>query len=223
MVPNEALRNFAKNNILYIHRFIVFYTLRLLWRKYNNAVPELHKLLFEGGNIKQGRTKFERLLRDDTDLKPEDATRLGKLVGINQDFFTGRMKLSVPDLSTEVWVQLAYYYYSHDDSTPDEVKKLKEKVETAIVAAITNGVSEQADNFGRLAFFAKNRCKLTELMVTNRFSEIEKKIYDLKYSRELQTISIDRLCEHRDIVRQYLSRIDALCTLKEWEESITKK
>lgn len=215
MLGKDDLDYYYNNNKNYVHRFIVFYTMRCLWKLYKNKVPELYSALFADGKIERGKTAFEQMLRPDEKIEDQVAERLEDIVGINDKFFTGNMALSIPGMEMHQWIEFVCLWNSTKSTSDKKYRKMRDQIVSKIKEASIS--DEQGENFKRLLFFSKNRCKKIEHDICNRFAEIEKMISDVGAQDVLGMLDDDRLRQHRDLVHKYLLRINAVCVLKEWE------
>ena len=89
------------------NQFILFYTLRHLWKMKKRRVNDLYKILFPsysrtGGN----KTLYDRILSLKGDNLLADSKRLAELTGISETYFTGEHKLSGLKVSDDEWKKL---------------------------------------------------------------------------------------------------------------------
>ena len=215
MVEDKILKDYYDANEGYVNRFIVFYTLRCLWKLYKNKVKELYPTLFASGRIENGKTAFENIMRAGNSIDDHIVERLEETVGIGARFFSGDMKLSIPGMDIQQWTEFVYLWNLKETRDERYYRKLRRQIADKIKEASAS--EEQGENFNRLLFFAQNGCKKSENDIFNRLAEMEKMMSGIKKQEILRMLDDKRLREHRDLVQKYLHRINAVCMLKEWE------
>lgn len=201
---------------LYVNRFIMFYTLRFLWKCYKNPVPELHSIMFSGGNVTEGRTSYNKMLKIDTYVKDAVAKKCEDTTGVDQRYFTGERPMVVADLSLNTWWRFVELWNNRKDDERQEFIKLESEIHEKLRKASVADLAKQQEVFRVLAYFAKNKSKKSTHTTLERLTKLEKQIEEFT-KRELELVDKDRLEAHRQVLREYTDRITAISILNGWK------
>lgn len=216
MASGQKEHTFSNDDKQYINRFIVFYTLRFLWKLYKNPVPELHKIMFSGGNVTEGRTAYSKMLKLDTYVKDSTAERLEKITGVDRRYFTGERTLVVADLSLSTWWRFVELWNYREETQNQEFIKIEGEIQERIRRAGKADLLKQQEAFRVLAYFAQNKAKKMAHTTMESIAKVEDLIKGFT-RRELEQVDAEKLDEHRALIREYMERLYAISLLKKWK------
>lgn len=116
------------------NQFILFYTLKELWKLYGNETSGLYKLLFPSNNRAGGnKTKYDNILRLQNVNLLSQSSSLADLTGLIDAYFTGERILFVGQLKQEDWskfVQLRKKQGTSNSAKSDELKQIEYKIKS---------------------------------------------------------------------------------------------
>jgi len=199
--------------------FILFYTLKYLWKLSEHPVNELYRILFPSkrqSKIGGNKTLYDDILR----LKDVKAQRyskqLAELTGMSERYFTGESRLAVGSLLYDDWI--CFIRHRRKAATTSRGADLKQ-----IEGKIKRGIREARDNrpnssgpFGRLVYFAEHKAKQTDITLADLFGEIERRIRRCS-PHDFEMADLELLENHQKVVQEYLYRIAAFVTIKQWK------
>jgi len=195
--------------------FILFYTLRLLWKLSRHRMEELYKLLFPSNSSTGGnKTLFDNILNNrGANILPH-AGRLAELIGISEKYFTGEYKLIVPGLTDDNWnefIRLRKKRGEKESTLRQVEKRIKDNIQDAVEES-----SKQSEPFKRLLYFAKHQRKRADKTIEALFVEIESKFVEC-LPTVVEQADIELLKKHQEAVQRHLFHISAAITMAEWK------
>lgn len=203
-----------------MNQFILFYTLRYLWKLKDHAVGELYKTLFPskkgmGGN----KTLYDNILRLQVPYKTMvgHSKRLEELTGLSQNYFTGQYELSVNGLINEDWYRFIQLRKKCGATKNSELKLMEDKIKRGIRLADSNR-SSLSEPLKRLIYFAEYGHKKADKTLEDLFREIESKIGEC-HPNDFEKASLQLLENHQTAIQKHLYHIAAVVTLKKWKET----
>lgn len=200
------------------NQFILFYTLRHLWKMKKRRVNDLYKILFPsysrtGGN----KTLYDRILSLRGDNLLADSKRLAELTRISETYFTGEHKLSGLKVSDDEWKKFIDLRQEKGSGPKNaDLVQIEDTIKTAISLTVDDK-SNQSEPFKRLLYFAEYGHKRVDKNLIDLFGEIESKISECK-PEEFKTVDLELLKEHQAKIHTHLFHIAAVVTLREWEQ-----
>lgn len=209
-----------------VNRFILFYTLRLLWKENKRETDDLYATLFTSRQIKgNNKTLYDRILRlDDTvNLFPQ-TKRLAHVTGVPEKYFLGerQYKVTVSNDPNEyaTWkllIDLRQQRGGGQKKKSQELKDTEAQIRNWILEASKDeNIKQMSEVFSRLVTFAKLGKKRSEYEIDDVFSEIEAGID--KCSRQLLVgASSEQLAVHYAKLMEYVHRVKATQILKDWK------
>lgn len=225
-----------------VYRFIFFYILRELWKKYKHNMSDLYMLLFDY-NSDDNEDENDGKRTDDDDKNRHNKTlydkimrlegignafqnrteRISDITGIAQQYFLGDEFLPNP-VSREDWIRFIglRLQWQQDKARqkplnktvkkPEELKEAEKKIKEAL--ACKTGLAK-LPTFQNLRYFAENGCK-ADITFEDSLANLEMMIRQCgRYT--LEHMTDERLSTHRDVVAEYLHRVEALLTLRHWK------
>lgn len=192
-----------------LNRFMFFYTLRWLWKRYGHPAPELYSVLVNGN-----RTLYSRLLRQELVCLDDRVKSMSQLTGVSEKHFTGRQQLLIGNLTAYDWEDFFSHYRKNFRSA--ESKAAAAKIEKQLEAAVSKP-HLQNNTFQTLNYFALNQSKkgVENLVQTTLLDSIRS--IDNISRRDMSTLDLDMLKQARESLSKNLKHIDAIITLMEWE------
>lgn len=208
-----------------INRFIIFYTLRFLWKENNRKVNELYEKLFQSVRSGSGnKTLYDNILRlKQIDLSAR-AKELSSLIDINEQYILGKgnYKLTIigfsdSDKTWKRYIQLRQTWAaSRENRKGSELTCVEEEIKKNIrLACQKENFKTQSEVFKRLVYFATYGQKKSEKRADELFAEIERAIGECTCSN-IERASAEKLEEHYKMVLEYAHRLDAILTLTKW-------
>ena len=225
-----------------VYRFIFFYILRELWKQYNHKMSELYMLLFDY-NSDDNEDENEGKRTDDDDKNRHNKTlydkimrlegignafqnrteRISDITGIAQQYFLGDEFLPNP-VSREDWIRFIglRLQWQQDKAPqkplnktvkkPEELKETEKKIKEAL--ACNTGL-EKLSAYQDIRYIAEYACKPVKAF-EDSLANLEMMIRQCgRYT--LEHMTDERLSTHRDVVAEYLHRVEALLTLRHWK------
>ena len=163
-----------------VNQFILFYTLKHLWKLNEHPVSELYKVLFPSKNkIGGNKTLYDNILRGQVQYETMVAhsTRLEELTGISKHYFTGQYELSVPNLIIEDWHKSFMLRGKSETEKPNELKELEAKIKREIRNA-KNNQSNASEPLRRLMYFAEYKHKRADKTLPYFAFNLSKQIFE---------------------------------------------
>lgn len=202
------------------NQFILFYTLKELWKLYGNETSGLYKLLFPSNNQAGGnKTKYDNILRlQDVNLLSQSSS-LAEMTGLSEKYFTGERGLQVGNLILDDWkkfIQLRKKQRRNESAKLEELKQIEQKVKDGIRTAHMQP-EKQNDPLRRLMYFAQYGKKRADKSLQDKFRGIESAIDEL-HPLEFRQADVAALEAHQKNVNKYLQHITAALTMRQWEE-----
>lgn len=200
------------------NQFILFYTLRHLWKMKKRRVNDLYKILFPSySRIGGNKTLYDRILSLKGDNLLADSKRLAELTGISETYFTGEHKLSGLKVSDDEWKKFIDLRKEKGDSPKSaDLVQIEDTIKRAISLTVDDK-SNQSEPFKRLLYFAEYGHKRVDKNLIDLFGEIESKISECK-PEEFKAVDLELLKEHQKRIQTHLYHIAAVVTLREWEQ-----
>lgn len=197
--------------------FIMFYTLRHLWKLNEHMVEELYKILFPSKRTGKGnKTLYDKILRLEKSPSASDSTRLAALTGIGEGYFTGHYKLSVAGLTDKDWIEFIQLRRKKGTRQKDiALIQAESRIKSAIKKAKGDPLS-QSETFKRLTYFSEYEHKRADKTLEDLFREIESKIAECKLG-DFKQADIELLERHQKAIQAHLYHVAAMITLKSWE------
>lgn len=201
--------------------FILFYTLRYLWKYKERKVDDLYKKLFPTSRSKDGnktlagnKTLYDNILRlKDCNMLPR-AKHLSEIIGISEKYFTGETKLTT-HVSDENWEKYIRLRKKRGSGPKDaELVSVENEIKRGIKLTADNP-SSQSEPFKRLLYFAEFGSKHEDKGAEDLFREIESKI-EKCYPSDLEQVQLETLEKHQRAIQEYLRHIAAVAILKRW-------
>ena len=221
-----------------VYRFIFFYILRELWKQYNHKMSELYMLLFdydsydnedendgkrtdEDDKNRHNKTLYDKIMRLEKigNALQKRQTHIYDVTGIPRIYFLGGDILPNP-VSKAEWIHFIELrlQWQQDKAgqksltKPLELKEAERKIKEAL--ACKTGL-EKLPTFQNLRYFAENGCR-ADIMFESSLANLETMIKQCgRYT--LEHMTDERLSTHRDVVAEYLHRVEALLTLRHWK------
>lgn len=201
----------------YVNRFITFYTLRFLWKFNNNRMPELHHLLFAKGRVEDGRSIYNKMLKQDTYVRESRAKECEEITGINYRYFTGEQGITVYGLPMKTWWRFIELWNARNsDKERNEFAVLEGEIHEKLRKAGGGDLSHQQPAFRNMAHFARSKCKRTAKNIENELEDIEKIIQGLR-KEELEIVDNRKLESYRIALKEHLERVTAIHVLNGWK------
>ena len=201
------------------NQFILFYTLRELWKLFGNETGGLYTILFPSNNRVGGnKTKYDNILKLQNVNLLSQSSQLASLTGLSETYFTGERRLSVGHLTVEDWNKFIQCRKSTRASYGDKSKELRaieRKVKDEIRTASENP-ERQSEPFRRLMYFAKYRQKRADKTLQDKFKDIERAIDELQPT-EFRQAELESLKKHQEKIQSYFQRITAVAIMLQWE------
>jgi len=219
-----------------VYRFIFFYILRELWKKYNRKMSELYMLLFDDESDdysdedeykiaynSHNKTLYDKIMRLERigDALHKRQSHIYDVTGIPRIYFLGGDILPSPVSKAEWirfielrlrWQQDKAEQKSLKVPKPLEVKEAEKKIKEALVC---NSELEKLPTFQNVRYFAEHGCS-PNITLESSLANLETAIKQCgRYT--LENVTEERLSTHRDVVAEYLHRVEALLTLKHWK------
>lgn len=204
-----------------LNQFILFYTLRHLWKLNEHPVGELYKLLFPSKNAIGGnKTLYDNILQGNVkyEIMVGHANRLEELTGLGRNYFSGEYGLSIPSLINEDWYKFALLRKKSRAGKSDELKVLEGKIKRGIYNAKANQ-SDLSEPLRRLVYFAEYKHKRVDKTLEDLFTEIESKISECN-PNDFEKASLQLLEKHQRTVQEHLYHIAAIVTIRKWKQDI---
>ena len=223
-----------------VYRFIFFYILRELWKKYNRKMSELYMLLFDDESDdnnddysdedeykiaynSHNKTLYDKIMRLERigDALHKRQSHIYDVTGIPRIYFLGGDILPNP-VSKAEWIRFIELRlrWQQDKAgqkslkvpKPLEVKEAEKKIKEALVC---NSELEKLPTFQNVRYFAEHGCS-PNITLESGLANLETMIKQCgRYT--LENVTEERLSAHRDVVAEYLHRVEALLTLKHWK------
>lgn len=206
-----------KEDLYLKNLFILFYTLRHLWKYKKRKIDDLYKELFPSSGYKGGnKTLYDNILRLKDCNMLSRAKRLSELTGISEKYFTGEYKL-ITKVSDEDWQKFIRLKIGRG-SNPKGVQliTIENKVKSEINLT-ADDPSSQSEPFKRLAYFAEYGHKREDKKVDDLFREIESRILECR-PYDLEQAQLELLEKHQEAIQTYLRHIAAVVTVRKWKE-----
>lgn len=202
------------------NQFILFYTLKELWKLYGNETSGLYKLLFPSNNRAGGnKTKYDNILRLQNVNLLSQSSSLADLTGLIDAYFTGERILFVGQLKQEDWskfVQLRKKQGTSNSAKSDELKQIEYKIKSEI-RRVHIRPDNQTDTLRRLMYFAQYGKKRADKTLQDKFMGIESAINELLPS-EFRQADLEVLKAHQERIQKHLQHITAALTMLQWEK-----
>lgn len=202
------------------NQFILFYTLRELWKLCGKEMSGLYKLLFPSKNQAGGnKTKYDNILRlQDVNLSSE-SKRLEDLTGLSEVYIIGERSFVVGQLGQDEWSRFIYLrkrYRKSDAGKSDELKQIEQKIKREI-KGIHMDPGKQNNVIKKLLHFAQYGKKEADKTLQDKFKGIEGAISEV-HPLEFQQTDLEALKAHQEKVQRYLQHITAALTMQQWEK-----
>lgn len=196
--------------------FILFYTLRHLWKSKKRKVNDLYNILFPSASSTGGnKTLYDNILRLKDCKMLSHAKRLSEITGINEKYFEGEYKLNT-NVSDEDWGRFIRLKTRRgSDSKGAELVNVENAIKSGINLTAKE-LDKQSDPFKRLAYFAEYGHKREDKKIEDLFSEIESKIEECR-PFDLEHAQLELLEKHQEAIQTYLRRITAVATVRKWK------
>lgn len=203
------------------NRFILFYTLRQLWKINKRHPGDLYRVLFpskseSGGN----KTLYDNILKlHDVNLL-QHSERLAELTGLSEQYFTGECPLKVGDISGSEWERFIQLRKSENRNTKksDGLSLAEFEIKRKIKLASENS-NAQHEQFKRLWYFAQYGHKRIDKTLIELFEEIESKI-DKCRPEDFERVDLELLENHQKKISDHLHHIAAVVTLRNWKKDV---
>lgn len=216
MVTQRNTDNYSLN------QFILFYTLRHLWKLNKHPVGGLYETLFPSKNkIGGNKTLYDNILRDKApyEIIVGHAKRLEELTGLRREYFTGERELSIPSLMKGDWYEFVMLRKKSKTVKSDKLKELEGKIRREIHNAKKMNPSGLNEPLRLLAYFAEYQHKREEKTLEDLFREIESKIGEC-HPRDFEKASLQLLEKHQSAIQEHFYHIAAVITVKKWKDNI---
>ncbi|WP_458398813.1 hypothetical protein [Anaerotignum sp.] len=197
------------------NRFILFYTLKWLWRKNNHPVDELHRIV---GN----RTLYDSIMAMKSVDLDDRLQSLSDKIGLPKEYFDGNKKLEFIGITERQWgdyIRLRAKRSEERDNgggKSSELIRIEGEINSALKDIYENRSAIQSTVFRKLMYFAKYMRK-DENTIESHLLEIEQKIEGLE-RRELNRAKKDALQKHYEVIKKHLDRLSAIMILSEWDQ-----
>lgn len=202
----------------YNNRFVLFYTLKWLWKKYNHPIPELYRTLFDSTGKGNNRSLYDRVLHDNhSPLSDDRVKRLEEITGIDKKYFIGEQVIPCAAFVIETWDK----FISLRKKRKGGEKTLELlQIESEIIRQLTVAEAEKnvTKDFEKLVYFAKHKRRSPEKSIVSDIQEIEEHMNKLS-SDKLAGVEASRLEEYRRALFTHYERIDALCVVNRWKKN----
>lgn len=205
-----------------LNQFILFYTLRHLWKLNKHPVSGLYEILFPSKNeIGGNKTLYDNILREEAPYKiiVGHAKRLEMLTGLKKECFTGERGLSIPSLINEDWYEFVMLRKKSKTVKSDTLKELEGKIKREIHNAKKMNPSALNEPLRLLIYFAEYKHKREEKTLEDLFREIESKIGEC-HPRDFEKASLQLLEKHQRAIQEHLYHIAAVITINKWKGDI---
>jgi len=202
------------------NQFILFYTLRELWKLYGNETGGLYKVLFPSKNQAGGnKTKYDNILKlQDVNLLSQ-SSNLADLTGLSEQHFTGERMLQVGQLPLDDWKKFIQLRKSQGVSGGEkslDLRQTERKIKDEIRNA-TEWPDKQNATLKKLMYFAQYGKKQANRNLQDKFKEIENVINELQPG-EFRQADLEVLKAHQIKIQNHLQRIMAALTMQQWEK-----
>lgn len=202
------------------NQFILFYTLRELWKLYGNETGGLYKILFPSKNQVGGnKTKYDNILKlQDVNLLSQ-SSNLADLTGLSEQYFTGERRLLIGQVTLDDWnkfIQLRKKQGKSGGEKPGELRQIERKIKDEIKNAM-EWPDKQNATLKKLMYFAQYGKKQATRNLQDKFKEIENVINELQPG-EFRQADLEVLKAHQIKIQNHLQRIMAALTMQQWEE-----
>lgn len=205
------------------NRFLTFYILRVLWKKYNSeGVPKLYDTVGIKVNV------YKAILALESKDFHKAAGALEAATGINKGYFCGysgyRIGLAVKDVhAQDVSNNIAQYIKlrkagarKNDHEGHWKYDSLRHMIDGWIEKAAKDDIDSQSEPFKKLAYFAEHGRKQTERSADEKMRTINSAIAQIHLST-LGEASECEMKQHYEIVTQYYNRLKSFICMKEWK------
>lgn len=158
----------------YNNRFILFYTLKWLWKKYKHPVSELYKTVFDSTGKGNNRSLYDKVLKDKySPLSSDRVKRLEEITGIDQKYFIGEQTIPCSAFIIEEWDKYISLRRKRNggEKSLDLIHVEAEIIRQLVVAEAETEVTKE---FEKLVYFAKHKRRAPEKSIVSDLQEIEK-------------------------------------------------
>lgn len=217
MARQKKVDEYLKN------QFILYYTLRYLWKLNGHTVGDLYKILFPSKNAIGGnKTLYDNILRGKVPYETMVAysTKFEELTGLSKHYFTGQYELSITDLTSEDWHRFIQYRNSNEGTKSNEQKQIEYKIKQKIRDKKENK-SPSSEPLRRLIYFAEYKQKRADKTLEDLFIEIERKIGECS-PNDFEKADLQLLENHQRVIQGHLYNIAAIITVRKWKEKTAK-
>lgn len=210
-------------------RFMLFYTLRFLWKMYKHPVVELDRMLFETKKGNGNRGVYVAILGlKDIDITYRQYEKLEKITGVPIDYLQGEKFIKISGQEDELitwskFIKLRQEWQEkrkkENATKPRDLVKTQNIIDRWITeAAKPKNLKTKSETFQQLVYFAKNtKARKAETVRSSDMilSDVESAIAMCEYE-VLNKASLEQLKNHYKVLYEYAKRVDAIITLKEW-------
>lgn len=210
-------------------RFILFYTLRHLWKMYKHPVDELDRMLFETKKGNGNRGVYVAILGlKDIDISYRQYEKLEKITGIPIDYLQGEkfIRISSQEDESSTWSKFMNLRQDWQKKRKDgnatksrDLVRTQNTIDSWIKKAVEpENLKTKSEAFQQLVYFAKNmKARKPETVKPSAMilSDVESAMAMCEYE-VLNKASLEQLKNHYKVLYEYAKRVDAIITLKEW-------
>lgn len=216
---------------LLVNKFILFYTLRWLWKYYKHSVPELYEALESCG---VNRTMYDRILRMEVVNTEKAAGAFERITGLESDYWRGIDQLRMANITRSDWEQ----YIEAREKRKDAEKQIEKSVDTADAeeAEKTLDVAKadvkkweailddkfrkclmqggkQHSSFRIINYFAQHGQREAPVSISTKIDGILEAIGKLE-QKDIMGLSNEKLRNYKDTLAQHWKLVDAIYTIK---------
>lgn len=195
-----------------VNRFIIFYTLKYVWKQKQDRVSTMHEAL--GTN----RTMVDNIiaLKEVELIQNQRAMAFQKLTDIDAGYWDGEKQLIVPGIQKTEWVKFIELKQNRNLNDRTQESEARRSIESKIENAIKMERSQMSGALVKLIFFAENKRKQSTLDVENNIQVIRRMMAANQW-RELAKLDKDRLEEYRVALKEQYELVSAVSVIMRQE------
>ena len=208
----------SEDRDLCVNKFILFYSLKYLWKYYGHSVPELYDTMKICG---VNKTMFERVLRLDIVDTEKNAKSYRELTGLEADYWMGIEQLKTGTLNRIDWEEFIKAREARSRQrkkgavsadTINMLRRLEAKVDRELEDCLCS-LDRQHTSFKTIELFARNMRKGQTITISARIDGIISDMENIG-KKELMGLSNEKLKEYITKLQRYVKIADAVYTIK---------